>query len=179
MSDTVFKVGLDVDGVLACFTCGVLKRAKEMGLEKDFAANCNEVNYWDMSDSFSTVMKDAWLDPQFWLALPNRLDPLLPFLPHCYITSRPIDTAVTKQWLDSVGFPEAPIITVKNPVDKIQHIKDLELDVFVDDHYVTVTEGRKHGLNMLLWKAPYQVGHQEECCNLPTITTMEEVENYV
>lgn len=173
------KIGLDVDGVLSCFSCGVIKRAHEMGLGDKFAPTCEQVSYWDMSDAFSTVMKDAWLDPEFWLALPNRHEPLLPFIPTCYITSRPIDTTVTKQWLDKIGFAEAPIITVKSPLDKIEHIKEAELDVFVDDHFGTVTEGLKHGLNMLLWKAPYQVGHQEDCRYLPTISCMEEIFNYV
>lgn len=174
------KIGLDVDGVLSCFSSGVLKRAKELGLEASFPTSCEKVDSWDMSEAFSRVMKDVWTDDQFWLDLPvlKGASPL-PFKPYCYITSRQIPSSVTKAWLDKNGFPEALVITVKNPTEKLTYVKEHNLDLFVDDLYSTVRALREAGVNALLMEAPYQRGHQKDCEGLPKITSLKEIENYI
>lgn len=173
------RIGLDIDGVLACFSCGVINRANEIGMKEMFPESCELVDCWDMSDHFSLLMKEAWLNKQFWLGLP----PLqaVGFTPICYITSRPIHTTVTEQWLAQHGFPEAEVITVAKPPEKVQHIQERSLDIFIDDLYSTVRELRDVGINALLHEAPYQVGHQAECIGLPTIKslTKEEILKHV
>jgi FMN phosphatase YigB (HAD superfamily) len=174
------KIGLDVDGVLACFSHGVIKRAKELNVSEHFPSTCLEVDSWDMSEMFSYIMQDAWNQPKFWAELPPLKGALpLPFTPEVYITSRRIPGEVTKAWLKRNGFPEAPVITVSNPAEKLRHVLDLDIDIFVDDLYSTVREMRQAGVNALLFKAPYQVGHEEDCKGLPTIERLEEVLNYV
>lgn len=176
----VKRVGLDIDGVLSCFSSGVIKRAKEMGMEAHFPKVCTDVNSWDMSDEFSKVMKDAWKDDQFWLDLPV-LDGALPmhFDPYVYITSRQVSSDTTRKWLDLHGFPKAPVITVSHPKEKLEHAKNLNLDIYVDDLYKTVREMRDAGINAILMSAPYQSGHKEQCEGLPTIKHLSEVLNYV
>ncbi len=170
------NVGLDVDGVLCNFTAGVIKRAKNMGLEKHFPSDSLDTTYWNMSDKFSEVMRDAWRDPEFWLALPKLArQPSVPFIPRCYITSRVVPSSVTRQWLDNHGFPAAEVITVKQPSEKLAYIQDMKLSLFVDDYYITVQELLNNGVDARLYRAPYQRGHVEECKNLPTIDSLDEV----
>lgn len=174
------RIGLDVDGVLACFSHGVIKRAKQLNVSEHFPENCLDVDSWDMSEMFSYVMQDAWKQEKFWLDLPPLDGALpLPFEPYVYITSRRVPALVTKRWLDKNGFPDAPVISVTNPTEKLEHAKNLKLDIFVDDLHSTVKEMREAGINALLFKAPYQRGHEEECKGLPTIENLEEVLKYV
>lgn len=172
-------IGLDIDGVLCSFSCGVLRRAKLLGYENEFPKTREDIKEWNVAPRFAEVMKDAWTDPEFWLELPPLRDGNLPFMPECYITSRPIDTEITERWLHKHGFPKKPVITVSRPEQKIEHIKDLKLDIFVDDLFSTVRQLREEGINALLYAAPYQVGHKDECEGLPTIARLEEVLEYV
>ncbi len=168
------NVGLDIDGVLCNFAAGAVSRAHNMGFGDQFPKTYQDTTYWGMSPVFSEVMKEAWMDPDFWLALP-KLCESVPFIPRCYITSRPIATKVTQKWLINNGFPEAEVISVKRPSEKLAHIQSRGLDLFVDDYYVTVQELVNAGVNALLYKAAYQCGHVEECKNLPTIHSLDEV----
>jgi 5'(3')-deoxyribonucleotidase len=174
------RIGLDVDGVLSCFSAGVISRAKQLGLEDKFPTTCKDVDCWDMSDKFSSLMRDVWTDEEFWLNLPVlKGSEFIPFTPDCYITSRQVPSEVTKQWLDKNRFPEADVITVRRPEEKIQHILERNVDIFVDDLFSTVRTLREKGINALLFKAAYQSGHIKECEGLPTIESLKEIKNYV
>lgn len=169
------RIGLDVDGVLCDFGTGVIKRAQAMGLHEGFPTCREEVTCWDMGPNFSQIMKDAWLDSNFWLSLDPLRDSNLPFEPECYITSRPVATVVTAMWLAKHGFPAADVICVPKPEDKLQHIIDYDLDLFVDDLFSTVRMIREAGREAVLYKAPYHVGHKEECEGLPVIERLEDI----
>jgi uncharacterized HAD superfamily protein len=154
------RVGLDVDGVLCNFPKGVINLAAKEGKSHLFPATEYDVSSWMISEQFSELMQLHWDNPDFWLGLePLRYSLPLDFEPAVYITARRIDGWVTHRWLTHHGFPKATVITVKRPEDKLQHIRDLELDLFVDDHYGTVDELRLEGLNGVLMAAPYQRGH--------------------
>jgi uncharacterized HAD superfamily protein len=167
------RIALDIDGVLANFSGGVVDKAKELGIE--FIDCPSKVTHWDMHPNFSKVMKNYWGDPEFWLNLQPLRSGNLPFVPHVYITSRPIDTEITRQWLIKHGFPSAPVITVKHPKEKLQHIENMGIDILIDDLHHTVREVIESGRTAFLYKAPYQRGHEEECKGLPTIETLEEI----
>jgi len=173
------NVALDCDGVLANFSDGLIKRANKMGLGEHFPKTWKGVSYWYVSEHFSKVMKDAWLDPDFWLNLkPLPGAKALNFTPACYITSRPIKTEVTEKWLEMHGFPKAEVITVSKPEEKLQHMQDRGIDLLIDDYYVTIIQLLDNDLKAVLYKAPYQRGH-EECKTLPTIECLSEVYKYV
>lgn len=170
------RIGLDVDGLLSNFSQAVIERAKVMGMEEYFPKTWEDVSYWDMSDQFKEVMKDAWTDADFWLNIPPLTSPAkIKFKPYCYITSRHVPSTVTAVWLSANGFPKAPVITVRKPEDKIRYIKEHGIDLFVDDLYSTVRQLREAGFNALLYKAPYQRGHVDDCKDLPTIECLSEI----
>ncbi len=171
-----YKIALDIDGVLADFSQGVIDRAKKMRMSEHFPANSSEVDCWDMCDKFQEVMKDAWRDEEFWLGLnPIRTSRPVPFTPIAYITSRPVSSSVTAEWLLKNRFPIAPVITVSRPEEKLEHLKELGVKIFVDDLHGTVRQVREAGINAILFEAPYQRGHIEECKNLPMISRLSEV----
>lgn len=158
-----YKIGMDIDGCIANFVEKVLREARGTTYSQHFPLIPEEVKFWDLSHKFSEFMKPYWMQEEFWLDIvpSNFLD----FRPEVYITSRPIATEVTKQWLDKYGFPEAPVITVAKPLDKITHA--VGLDLFVDDYYVTVDSMITNKINAVLFKQPYQVGHKDEIAHLP------------
>jgi hypothetical protein len=176
------KIGLDIDGVLADFPAAVIHRAHAMGFCEYFPRSSADVSHWGISDKFPEVMKDAWNDPLFWLSVPPvwesygsipMLDSLFPSRLKCYITSRPIPTWVTEKWLGHWGFPNADVITVSKPEDKLRHIRERDLDLFVDDYHITVEQLLDAGVIAKLFKAPYQRGHKVD--HLPTISSLREV----
>lgn len=164
------KTALDIDGVICDFAGGVIKRAEELGIE--FLKSKEEWIMWDGHTNFSEVMKDAWLDADFWLSL----KPLnsISFTPHMYITSRPIKSTVTQQWLDKHGFPKAKLITVSAPEEKIQHLINEDVDLLIDDLHTTVKAAIDANICAYLFAQHHQVGH-DECKYLPKIYNLNEV----
>lgn len=167
------KIGLDIDGVLCNFVQGVLDVARQRGLP-DFPESWLDVDRWLICEGFHAIMVEVGGTAEFWL----KLKPLpyalpLDFTPDCYITARPIESWVTQQWLDIWRFPKADLITVANPDDKLIHIKERSLDLFVDDHFKTIPHLRANGVNAVLYEAPYQRGH--DITGLPTIKHLREI----
>lgn len=168
------SVVLDIDGVICDFTSGLLAAAHRLGLSKEFPSSSEEVMHWDICDKFSVVFDEVKHDKNFWLGL-KPLVKKLPFVPLAYLTARPIDSEITKKWLINNGFPDADVISVCKPEEKLQYLRELNPDVFVDDLYSTVIAANKAGINTVLMKQPYQRGHIEECKGLPTIERLEEI----
>jgi len=172
------RIAVDVDGCLADFAQAVLNRAKQLGMEKDFPKSCSEIACWDIAPRFSELMKDVWEDEKFWLNIPPLVKEL-PFTPNCYITQRHVPSEVTAKWLAKHKFPKADVITVSCPTEKLQHVKDRNIDLYVDDLYKTVKQMRDAGIQAILMYQPYQRGHAEECKDLPTIKKWDEVFKYI
>lgn len=169
---------LDVDGVLCNFTEGIIHKAKELGFSEFFPLDASKVNHWNISSKFSEVFDVVKHDPEFWLSLTPMITEL-PFSPIAYLTARPIDSKITEQWLQTHGFPKAKIITVSDPDEKLEYIKKLNPDAFIDDYFVTIKQIRNADANGILFKQPYQRGHKKECKGLPVIKTLGELKNYV
>ncbi len=151
------KIGLDIDEVI----CDWLT---------------DWCNYWGISvpdtwffdrnimDKFKQMEKDGKLDG-FYLNLKplvNASD--IPFEPHCYVTSRPVSTKVTEQWLDKNGFSQRPVMTVGLGKSKVDVLKEAGIDMFIDDRYENFVELNKNGICCFLMDMPhnrrYDVGYK-------------------
>jgi hypothetical protein len=118
---------------------------------------------WDLLDKFKEMNETGEL-AEFYLGLPAKEDAeTWPVEPVCYISHRPIEDSVTKEWLKRNGFPLKPVYHVQNREDKLQIAIDQKLDFFVDDSYDTFRMFQDAGIACYLMDAKhnrkYNVGH--------------------
>ncbi len=104
-------------------------------------------------------------NPAFWISMPVLTHPEdIHFEPHCYITARSIDPAITQEWLDRNGFPKAKLYCVGVGESKVDVAKESGIDIFVDDSFQNFQELTKAGIFTYLMSAPYNtkynVGHK-------------------
>ena len=158
-----FKIGLDVDDVLAAFYIAyALKHNKPL----------HPVDIWNeqwIIDKFKT----DYLDVDFWINLPVYTPPeSIDFKVDCYIsTLRPELHDVRKDWLMMNGFPDAPLFLTNN---KLSVIKERDLDYFVDDKYDTIeliknSNHKCKGIQFIPWY------HLPENISGPVSRNMKEV----
>lgn len=140
------KYGYDIDSVLADFTKHFLKYLK---LSK------KRVTDWDderIRNNFHKIVKDY----KFWLTMPKISSPKdIKTEVTAYVTARPIPSEITEVWLRSHGFPKAPVFTVGIDNSKLKTLRDLNIDVFVDDKYETFLELNNNGIRCYLFNAPH------------------------
>lgn len=151
------KIGLDIDEVI-CDWVGAW--VKYWGQPKPTSWFFD----YEIMAKFDKMRKDNTLD-QFYLDLKPRINPAdIHFEPHCYVTSRPVDTKITQLWLEKHGFPLRPVITVGLGESKVEAIKKAGVDIFVDDRYDNFEELNRNGVCCFLMDAPhnqrYDVGYR-------------------
>lgn len=153
------KIGLDIDEVICDFTAGWAECWEDVSDRPDHW-------YYDslMLDRFESMRKDNYLD-DFYLGLKPKIDSRdLPFEPYAYITSRPVDTSVTTEWLESHNFPITKVITVAVGESKVEAIKKAGIEIFVDDRFENFRDLNAAGICTYLWDAPhnqrYDVGYK-------------------
>lgn len=157
LGSTKPKIGLDIDEVI-CEWVG------------------DWTNYWDIPRptswffdydilaKFDQMREHNELD-EFYRRLKPKCDPSdIPFEPHCYVTSRPVSTEITKEWLLKHGFPAKPVITVAVGQSKVDAIREAGVDIFVDDRYDNFEELNRNGICCYLFDAlhnqRYSVGYR-------------------
>lgn len=152
------KIGLDVDEIIVDFVGGWNK------LYPDSMINPNTW-YMDrkMSERFKELRDNNKLN-DFYLNLKPKISPNdIPFEPHCYITSRPVDKSITELWVDYNGFPRVPVYSIPMGESKVKVIKESGCDVFVDDYFENFKEINNNGILTYLyettWNQKYDVGH--------------------
>ncbi len=151
------KVGLDIDGVLADFGGQYRAYAKAHGYEVD-----DEQPHWNFPYK---ITRELWekvkKDKSFWVNIPTLCDPkALPFEPVAYVTARSIPIEWTEEWLVKNGFPPEPVVAVGckgngEHKSKVQAIRDLDIEIFVDDcvqHFIDLS---KAGVCTYLMDQPY------------------------
>lgn len=166
------KFGLDVDGVCVEFGEAFIDTCKS----KQIHLKVGKVwNFFDDDSRSYDVFRN--LEADFWLNL-KVIDKAkdLNSIPTAYISHRNFPEKITKKCLINNGFPKAPVIHVANTEDKIKVIKQLEIDVFVDDRASTVLYCLENGIEAYLldqiWNADfkclpriYSLGELEKICS--------------
>jgi len=155
---TYKRIGLDIDEVLCDFTQGW----------GDLYNSNPRPNSWyfdrQMLEKFKELEEKGELESFYLNLKPKTLAKDLPFEPHCYVTSRPVPTAVTEKWLDMHGFPTRKVITVDINTSKVDVLKQENVDIFVDDRYENFVELNKAGICTFLFDAAhnhkYEVGYK-------------------
>ena len=151
------KIGLDVDDVLAdfigawCAKYGV-QRPEFWRFDKDMGSRFAELKEAGKLESFYIGLEA--------LVKPNELS----FEPSCYISSRPVPSEITQDWLTAHGFPPAPVITVGLGQSKVEAAKQAGVDIFIDDRYENYEELNRNGVCCFLLDRPhnarYSVGYK-------------------
>ena len=110
-------IGLDVDEVICDFTSGWSKIHKVD--ERPTSWNYDR----QMGARFRKMKASGKLN-SFYLNLKPKIKPEdIPFEPCCYVTSRPVDSSITVEWLDKHKFPGSPVITVPVNESKVEALK--------------------------------------------------------
>jgi len=151
-------IGLDIDGVIANFTKAWNAVYPEIVVDPNSY-------YFDrqIMQRFDD-MRDAGTLDDFYLGIEPLIKPEdLPFEPKCYVTARPVDTKITEQWLEKLGFPNKKVLTVPTGTSKVDIMKEAGIEIFIDDYYENFVELNKAGIFTYLYSAPwnarYDVGH--------------------
>lgn len=159
------KIGLDIDEVL-CNWVGAWcdKDGKPQPTSWKFDRN--------LLSKFEEMRDSGKLD-EFYLSLDPLIKPEdIPFEPTCYITSRPIDSVITEQWLDKHGFPAAPVFTVGVSKTKVDVALEQGIDIFVDDSYDNFVSLNNAGVCCFLMDAPH---NQRYNVGFKRIKTLNEI----
>jgi 5'(3')-deoxyribonucleotidase len=142
------KIGLDIDDVI-CVWAKAWAKKFNLPVPKSWFFD-GQIN-----ERFDELRQNNELD-EFYLSLePNICPDDIPFEPHCYVTSRPVDSSVSLQWLAKHGFPIRPVHTVGLGKSKVDVIKEAGCDWFVDDRYENYEELNRNGVCCFLFDAPH------------------------
>lgn len=149
------KIGLDIDEVLCNWIDAWIKK---------FDIN-NVPNSWffdrKIQKRFEIMRQNSELDDFYLNLKPKITSESLPFVPHCYITSRPVSTEVTIEWLDKNGFPARPVYTIPIDSTKVDVAKEVGVEIFVDDSWDNFVELNNNGITCYLLDAPHN-----RCCDV-------------
>jgi len=147
-----YRIGLDVDGVLANFWGAFCDLAGRPHLSNKWSSDWPKEEF----DRFWNEIKDkVW----FWENLPLLTNPVnIDFEVTAYITALPPAMADARQsWLQANGFPDAPLI-VAPAKSKLDHIKNMGINVFVDDKPSTCKHLHENGIIALQY-LPYYANY--------------------
>lgn len=152
------KIGLDIDEVL----CDWINPWRDLYGIEDVATS------WffdrDIKERFQKMRDNNTLDDFYMGLKPLIKGKDIPFEPHCYITSRPVDREITIKWLDLHGFPTRPVYSVEAGKSKVDAAKAAGVDIFVDDCYDNFLALNKAGICTFLYDTPhnqrYDVGYK-------------------
>ena len=110
-----------------------------------------------MNENLKTLQKDK----DFWVNMPVIHTPN--FEIDYYVTARSIPIEWTQEAIQKNNLPKAKIYTLPWNVSKIETLKNLKVDIMIDDKFQTFKECLNSGIFCYLMDAPhnkhYNVGH--------------------
>jgi 5'(3')-deoxyribonucleotidase len=145
---TMKRIALDLDGVLANFNDDWCKLYNLPSPVKFY--NFDPL----MRMRFEEMKKEGVLESFFSLLKPLVKPEDLGFVPVLYVTSRPIPSDICSNWLRENGFPQSPVI-VTDTRDKWKVLKEMEVDIMIDDNFMVYDTCNKNGVTCLLMDSTY------------------------
>ena len=143
-------VGCDLDDVIFDFTGSYEKRF-----------NTKLSNYWNGDYNMSKNLEQLKDEKEFWVNMPVENRPS--FEVDYYITARSIPVEWTKEAIQKNNLPKAPVYSLPWNVSKIDTLKELGVDIMIDDKYSTFKECKENGIFCYLMNSDtnqhYNVGH--------------------
>ena len=143
-------VGCDLDDVIFDFTGSYEKRF-----------NTKLSNYWNGDYNMSKNLEQLKDEKEFWVNMPVKNRPS--FEVDYYITARSIPVEWTKEAIQKNNIPKAPVYSLPWNVSKIDTLKELGVDIMIDDKYSTFKECKENGIFCYLMNSDtnqhYNVGH--------------------
>lgn len=156
------KIILDVDNVVADFEISVCKKYPEL--------KQRDMTRYDFPIEID--WKELYADSFFWLALPVLDKPTVKI--DGYISHRPFGTYITEFWLYVNGFKSAKVYHVNHSSEKVNLLRTLGCDIYIDDKPQTFFECRDANINAFVYHQPWNA-------NIDTphrIFKLKELENY-
>ena len=143
-------VGCDLDDVIFDFTGSYEKRF-----------NTKLSNYWNGDYNMSKNLEQLKDEKEFWVNMPVKNRPS--FEVDYYITARSIPVEWTKEAIQKNNLPKAPVYSLPWNVSKIDTLKELGVDIMIDDKYSTFKECKENEIFCYLMNSDtnqhYNVGH--------------------
>ena len=116
--------------------------------------NTNVPKSWLESNLIKKRLEILTSEKEFWINLPIKNRPN--FQPKGFVSARGIPKAWTKESLKINNIPgRSNVHQVNWGQSKIQLLKDLKCDIFIDDKYKTFKECNQNGIFCLLMDAPH------------------------
>lgn len=146
------KIVLDVDEVV----CGWAQGYRE------YTGHTLAANYWDSQYNTGEELNKLATNKEFWLGLPCIRRP--DFVPHAYVSSRGIPVEWTMEWLEKNQLPCRPVVHVPWGASKVEELKKLGAEIFIDDRFENFSEAMRGGICSFLMDAThnqfYDVGYR-------------------
>lgn len=146
------KIVLDIDEVLCGWSQGY----------RDYTGEPLPSNYWDSSYGTLAKLNELTTNKEFWINLPCIRRP--DFVPHAYVSSRGIPVEWTMEWLEKNELPCRPVYHVPWNASKVETLKKLETEIFIDDRFENFSAASKEGITTFLMDAShnqhYDVGYK-------------------
>lgn len=118
------------------------------------AFNTSIPKTWSKSKRMKDRLEMLKKNKKFWLGLPLKNYP--DFRPNGFVSARSIPKCWTKKSLEINEIPNySNVIQVAWGESKVNILKDLNADIFIDDKVETFKECNKNGIFCLLMDAPH------------------------